>query len=1121
MKGSDEGDVPVVVEQVEAAPMKTFAGHTRREWLLLGERVFSHPRYAMLIVVALVLCMFDRYWFVLAPLAIFFVSELILRIWVQQQNGWRNKMERNFLVLDGIATISLISMLIFPVALLEYGFYFRLARLFRGMYMLRMLRVFRIFTHETFVYSLPFAVTVLMVAVAAVLLDEFSYYVGLALMVELLSRGVSLYKVLADGRRRRMESFFLVVDAAATMTLFFSSIAVFWVLLRVGRLLIMLNPLGDLIAAARRVAAIEEVRRETGMLAIMFLTLIFSGSMVIRYIYPEIDMNADGLKDSNDYKPEQVALYVFRMLLDPGTSFAESYSIWLALLTGMMVLSGVFFFALLVGLGSNVMRFLLYELGNSKLSARESLVFAGMNRQALPILRAFDRMCGRTRRSFASAWLFFGKPAKGTDAVGSWLNVRQVEPGSTGVLERYGLTGLQRAIVFHQDKHDRLSADDVVELHGLVREAGVPGLMFSETKLPTMLDDLYRDALNVRTLDSASVSARMLYQMHHCSYMPELGVGMMDCVGGENGLHVVEEALTISGSSSAVMVHFHSHSMLLEDWLCNCFSLGLNLFAAKSGDAFVLFADLGNVESDLDVTAIAGLGREPLLWVGIMKQAVSMDALKESHADPLQPFSWPESWDLRMIFLGWHAGLPAMIEEMALKHHKLAVHVLSTADEYQLVHQNKLLKTAVAHAAEVGDCQLETAVHAWNGVDSEALMAHLRGCKVIMCYPEDHEGGGEDAILELWFHEVARMLTARKTKVKWWTPPKMMVLPRVGTNIGGFLKASGDYPLLDIHVGSPDSFHDVFMARQLLAVAREESEAEHVAKDAQAFDLMDDMLSDKLLVEDVDRERLLAVQDAGWESIYRESLRRGWALLGYLTPNKDLKARNIYVKLDRAFPINRGEGDGRLHLLAGGAVEEMDAPLYAATLLICRRGLLQKHSEDEKTEVQENAQVKAQDEGDPGVVVAEAVENNIVQEAVEEEVAEEAQESVIAPVIKEGEVMSESVWPQVADKKLLRVLNSQVTGSLELLNKAVEDGLVKLTDALDCGVGGKVEADIMDALTDLQNIDRVMQRLNNVNGCLAQWEEAAQDVPGTPKWGEKLMKSYVMEEERKVLRDEL
>ena len=117
--------------------------------------------------------------------------------------------------------------------------------------------------------------------------------------------------------------------------------------------------------------------------------------------------------------------------------------------------------------------------------------------------------------------------------------------------------------------------------------------------------------------------------------------------------------------------------------------------------------------------------------------------------------------------------------------------------------------------------------------------------------------------------------------------------------------------------------------------------------------------------------------------------------------------------------------------------------------------------------------------------------------------------------------MSDSVWPRKADKRLLRVLAGQLEGALALLKESSEDGLVKLSGALDEQPGEAVEFQIMEALTDLQNIDRVSQRLHNVRTCLADWAEVAEETSGEPAWKEAVSKRYVMEEEREVLRREL
>jgi len=72
-----------VSEQQPEAKVKV-ALHSRREWMYLAERIFSHPRYALVVIAALILCAVETYWFVIAPLAIFFTVELLLRIWLQR-----------------------------------------------------------------------------------------------------------------------------------------------------------------------------------------------------------------------------------------------------------------------------------------------------------------------------------------------------------------------------------------------------------------------------------------------------------------------------------------------------------------------------------------------------------------------------------------------------------------------------------------------------------------------------------------------------------------------------------------------------------------------------------------------------------------------------------------------------------------------------------------------------------------------------------------------------------------------------------------------------------------------------------------------------------------------------
>jgi len=624
--------------------------------------------------------------------------------------------------------------------------------------------------------------------------------------------------------------------------------------------------------------------------------------------------------------------------------------------------------------------------------------------------------------------------------------------------------------------------------------------------------------------------------------MPALGMQMLDVIDGETGLFALDWPLEIEPQGGSVIVSHAGQSIELEAWLTHCFAQGVNLMAAmnETGEP-VLFSDLIRSKQQQIFSDVIAIGNTPILWPGMMTRALAEAG--KVHENMLKAFTWPETWDLSMIFLGWHHGLPAMVEEMALKHHKLTVHVFSTANEMALTRANRQLHD-VAEAAE--HCELKASVHAWDGMDTEPLVAQLRGCKVMMFYPEDHGDDNEDSVLELWYHEVAGMLAARKAKAKWWTPPKLMVLPRQGTHVGSFVQAACDYPVLETHVGSPDAFHDVLMARRLLNEACRHFDAKASAKNDKVFRFVDAMLGDTVLVESVASVRLLDGnhnEEANWESVYREALRRGWLLMGYLMPQIGAQERNAFEMLDAAFPAQQKEHVSGMHLLAGIAASEMDLPQDSAELLFCRRGVLaQQPAQQDKPKAEkkdkatrEEKEIKKGNVVEKLITVKPPVAENIaapaekiVVEAVEEQLVNEDKPvdaqlpaAVAAPAeaIATAEVLEESVWPQQADPQLLNVLQAQVDGSVQMLEQSSEEALVKLSEILDMDVEEAVIDKIMAALTDLQNIDRVSQRMHNVKYVLQDWAAASPYNGGALAWEETVKNRYVMEEERLVLND--
>ncbi len=497
-----------------------------------------------------------------------------------------------------------------------------------------------------------------------------------------------------------------------------------------------------------------------------------------------------------------------------------------------------------------------------------------------------------------------------------------------------------------------------------------------------------------------------------------------------------------------------------------------------------------------------------------------------------------------------------MLIEMALKHHKIAFHIFSSSDAEGVADKQAEMDAAVAEIAGRSKCKVNTTVSEWDGLDIDALTPRLRGCNLIMLYPEEVEGDGEDSVLELWLHRVGGALQARKEKTKWWTPPKLMVLPRSGDNIGTLIAASEEYPLLQMDVGSPDAFHDLYVSRKMITHAWKLVDPGLVQQELKAYAMMDALLSDAVSLEMTSREGLMAEACESWLDIYREALHRGWMLLAYVMPERGADAASDpFLVLEHLFPLDRLYEGSRMHLLAGAEVMEMDAPTHVDQLLFVRRGVLneeeapagaasaaktpaaKKPAAAKKTAAKatEKPAAKAAPTGassganspvaGKATVAKAAVKAPVVAKpaptkvaAVTPDAAATAPAVVKAPTAAQAiEVVDGAEWPSRSDARLLRVLTEQVSEALTMLQQSSESGLMKLMGLLEQAPGEGVEAQVMDALGSLQNLDRVGQWVGNVRSVLAEWGEGVPPIRGEAGWTAALANRYVMQEERDVL----
>lgn len=103
---------------------------------------------------------------------------------------------------------------------------------------------------------------------------------------------------------------------------------------------------------------------------------------------------------------------------------------------------------------------------------------------------------------------------------------------------------------------------------------------------------------------------------------------------------------------------------------------------------------------------------------------------------------------------------------------------------------------------------------------------------------------------------------------------------------------------------------------------------------------------------------------------------------------------------------------------------------------------------------------------------------------------------------------------------MLAVLAGQVTGALEELHHCTREGLEYLSRGMELQPDSEISLHLLAALTELQKLDRVVQRLKNVESILLEWlhaNEGKQVKCEKPAWAEVLINRHVMPDEDAVL----
>jgi len=367
-----------------------------------AEWVTNHPRFSVMMTLLILASFINNPW-IAGLLFVLFTVELVVRSIVayhkkklRPYKGSVNlKVEITFLLLDAIATLSLL------ITAMQLGYPAEagvLLRSVRMVYLLRVLRVFRYFDMQSMLSSPTYGMFISLMTLLSFFVEgDFYSCILLFFAAELAVRYSMIrsmrFKTLKE---KRKEWAFWSVDMLATLAMipFFEGSA-YAQLLRLLRVIRMARPWVILLRNLKAVFSEGSYMQEINLIVLLLAVLSFFGGVLSHYFLQGYDVTQDGLNTSTDNDILSHVWFVFRMLTDPGNIVYYPDNYELAVLSVVSVVLGVFIFAFFIGIGANLVSALMVKMRNEKLDIANHLVMIGWNDTCPFIIRELQVLSQR------------------------------------------------------------------------------------------------------------------------------------------------------------------------------------------------------------------------------------------------------------------------------------------------------------------------------------------------------------------------------------------------------------------------------------------------------------------------------------------------------------------------------------------------------------------------------------------------------------------------------------------------------------------------------------------------------------------------------------------------------
>ena len=418
------------------------------------EWVLGHPRFGMGMMVLIFLSFTHNQWLA-AALFVIFSIEMGFRIALFRRkiklNPYRVSTTRHIeVLLMTIDMIAILSLLITALNIQIPTEDVAMARLMRGFYILRSVRLVRYFDLHSAMFSPTYGMFIsLVILISFFATDMLLYAIILFFFIELSLRAIVMRNMEFDtARDKKIEWSFWTLDLLATVFMVpFISGFNYSGALRMLRLFRLLRPWQIILRNLREVLREGQFMQEINLIILFLAILSIGGGISAYFLFGNFDYTLGRFDGPVEHKMLAAVWFFFRLLTDPGNSIVYPANFTEAAFSVAAVIVGVFIFAFFIGIGANIVAGLMKRLRNENLLVKNHMAILGWTPAAPYILDQLRIISDRTF-SRLKVVMLHSDPMPPTEVVeAKWVTYRQGEIDHSEDLQRINIAAAKQALL--------------------------------------------------------------------------------------------------------------------------------------------------------------------------------------------------------------------------------------------------------------------------------------------------------------------------------------------------------------------------------------------------------------------------------------------------------------------------------------------------------------------------------------------------------------------------------------------------------------------------------------------------------------------------------------------------